>query len=141
MSDWINKLFEGMDTPDGLLFGGLSLTAAFFPFFNSFLQIFPPPRGWSPWAAGTLAMFCCMAIKMMVQTYHREMKLDLHSVQLAAGAFVISLYMHYQPPWPDRLPDEAFMSMLFYAGLFGSPTFAFTVMQFRRSRQSNDGKP
>ena len=50
MHTWIDKLLEGMDTPDGLLFGGLSLTPAFFPFFNSFLQIFPPPRGWSPWA-------------------------------------------------------------------------------------------
>ncbi len=47
INDWISMLFDGMDTPDGALFGSLSLTTTFFPFFNSFLHIFPPPKGWS----------------------------------------------------------------------------------------------
>jgi hypothetical protein len=64
MNDWFRKIFDGMDTPDGALFGGLSIGAVFFPSFNSFLRIFPPPIGWSSWAAGVLVTAACLFIKL-----------------------------------------------------------------------------
>ena len=84
MHHFFDRLFEGMDTPDGVLFGIFSLGSTFFPFFNSFMRIFHAPAGWSPWAAGILATFACLFVKLLINTYHREMDLDLRSVQIAA---------------------------------------------------------
>lgn len=64
VSNWTQKLLEGMDTQEGVFLGGLSLGSLFFPFFNSFLHIFPPPIGWSPKAAGVLVTAACLFIKL-----------------------------------------------------------------------------
>ncbi len=137
MDNFFSRLFEGMDTPEGFLFGVLSIGSSFFPFFNSFLKIFHAPAGWTPWAAGVLATFICVFIKLLLQTFHKELSLDLASVNIAAVIFVSSLYFHYLPaPPPEyqipQFPPDPFMSLLFYVGLFAAPTYAFTAMQFRR---------
>ena len=137
MSDFGKRLFEGMDTPDGAMFGMLSLGTSFFPFFNSFLRIFHAPTGWNPWAAGVLATFACVFIKLLINTYHREMAFELKSVQMAAIAFILCLYMHYAPPLPPEYhaQEDLFMNLTVYVGLFATPTFAFTAMQFRKKRE------
>lgn len=137
MNDLGSKLFEGMDTPDGFLFGTLSLSTSFFPFFNSFLKIFHAPVGWNPWAAGVLATFSCVFVKFLLNTYHLEMDLNLKSVQMAGLGFVLCLYMHYSPPLPAEynVPPDLFFNLSFYVGLFAAPTFAFTAMQFRKQRK------
>jgi hypothetical protein len=136
MGPLFDKLFEGMDTPDGALFGVLSIGSSFFPFFNSFLKIFHAPVGWSPWAAGVLATFSCLFIKLLISTYHKELDLDLKSVQIAGMSFVAFLFMHYTPASPADvpIPSDPVLNLIFYVGLFASPTFAFTAMQFRRRR-------
>jgi hypothetical protein len=61
------------------------------------------------------------------------MKLDLGSVQLAGGLFVLFLFQHYQPPLPEGANDVV-INLFVYAGLFVCPTFGFTAMQLRKQR-------
>ncbi|MDO8264528.1 MAG: hypothetical protein Q7T21_15085 [Gallionella sp.] len=112
------------------------LGSIFFPFFNSFLRIFPPPISWSPWAAGVLVTVACLFIKLVLQTYCHDMNLDLDSVKLAGGGFVLFLFMHYQLPLPEGANDVA-LNLFIYGGLFACPTFAFTAMQLRKKSQSH----
>lgn len=130
----LDSLFDGMETPAGLLAGSASLASIagpFFPMFTSLKRIFPPPQGWGAWEAATLATFVCLAIKTFLHTFGRGSSFRSETIAACGFMWLLALFVHYPGSTPTPYYEHDPTNLVFYFALFALPTFAFTAMQLQ----------
>jgi hypothetical protein len=128
----IGSLFEGMDTPDGLVFGSASLVCIagpFFPMFPSLRAIFPPPLGWGAAKSMVLATFACVCVKAFMHSFGRGLRFHAEGIKMCGIFWLVAFIFHYTNKASEFTQDHDPVSLIIYAALFGVPTYAFSAMQ------------